>query len=96
MKQSGEGLGLLRDLLGQSVPESLQLDEFDDDFYADDHDSPPIEDLIPDYSILDQIDYKYPVIDAYFGYASRGCVRKCHFFVVCRNLKAPKRCQIVN
>jgi radical SAM superfamily enzyme YgiQ (UPF0313 family) len=38
-----------------------------------------IEDLIPDYSILDQIDYQYPVRDAYFAYASRGCIRKCHF-----------------
>lgn len=36
---------------------------------------------MPDYSILDQIkdQYVYPVHDAYFAYASRGCVRKCHF-----------------
>ena len=39
----------------------------------------PIEDLVPDYSILDQVDYKYPVRDAYFAYTSRGCIRKCHF-----------------
>ena len=84
------GVRFIKGLLGQSVPESLQLDEFDDDFYADDYDSPPIEDLIPDYSILDQIDYKYPVIDAYFGYASRGCVRKCHFCGVPK-LEGPQR-----
>ena len=39
----------------------------------------PIEDLVPDYSILDQVGYSYPVHDAYFGYTSRGCIRKCHF-----------------
>ena len=39
----------------------------------------PIEDLVPDYGILDQIEYQYPVRDAYFAYTSRGCIRKCHF-----------------
>ena len=39
----------------------------------------PIEDLIPDYSILNQIEYVYPVSDAYFTYGSRGCIRKCSF-----------------
>jgi hypothetical protein len=41
-----------------------------------------IDDLIPDYSILDEIGYKYPVIDAYIGYATRGCVNKCPFCAV--------------
>ena len=61
------------------LPNALQLDAYDGDFYADDLTGTPIEDLIPDYSILDQIDYRYPVRDAYFAYASRGCIRKCHF-----------------
>lgn len=39
----------------------------------------PIDTETPDYSIMEQIDYQYPVYDAYFGYASRGCVRKCKF-----------------
>ena len=39
----------------------------------------PIDEMTPDYSILEQVDYQYPVHDAYFGYASRGCVRKCKF-----------------
>jgi hypothetical protein len=75
------GVRFIKGLLGESPPDSLQLDEFDEDLYADDHNHPPIEDLVPDYSILDQIadDYVYPVNDAYFAYASRGCVRKCHF-----------------
>jgi len=41
-----------------------------------------IDNLIPDYSILDQIEYKYPVNDAYFLYATRGCVNKCPFCAV--------------
>lgn len=73
------GIRFIKGLLGQSIPEALQLDEFDEDLYADDYESLPIEDQIPDYSILDQIDYHYPVHDAYFAYASRGCVRKCQF-----------------
>ena len=46
---------------------------------------PPIDELPPYYGWLDSNDravvypYRYPVEDAYFGYASRGCVRKCHF-----------------
>ncbi len=48
-------------------------------FYADDTGGTSIEALIPDYSILDQIDYKYPVHDAYLLYASRGCIRTCAF-----------------
>jgi radical SAM superfamily enzyme YgiQ (UPF0313 family) len=68
----------IRGLLDQPPARALQLNVFDGDFYADDTDA-PIEDLIPDYSILDQINYRYPVRDAYFAYASRGCIRKCHF-----------------
>ena len=45
----------------------------------------PIDELPPYYGWLSATDrrsvfpYEYPVEDAYFGYASRGCVRKCHF-----------------
>jgi hypothetical protein len=73
------GVRFIRGLLDGPPAKSLQLDEFDGDFYADDMAGTPIEDLVPDYSILDQIDYQYPVRDAYFAYASRGCIRKCHF-----------------
>lgn len=41
--------------------------------------STPIEENVPDYDILKQVSYRYPVHDAYFGYASRGCIRKCSF-----------------
>ena len=39
----------------------------------------PIDEMTPHYDLLDQIEYQYPVHDAYFGYASRGCIRKCKF-----------------
>ena len=46
---------------------------------------PAIDELPPYYGWLSATDrrsvfpYEYPIEDAYFGYASRGCVRKCHF-----------------
>lgn len=73
------GVRFIRGLLDQAPAVSLQLDEFAGEFYSDDLTGKPIEDQIPDYSILDQITYKYPVRDAYFAYASRGCIRKCSF-----------------
>lgn len=73
------GVRFIKGLLDRSPAEALQLDPFDGDFYADDTDGKPIEDLVPDYDILGQTDYTYPVRDAYFAYASRGCIRKCHF-----------------
>jgi hypothetical protein len=73
------GIRIISGLLHQSPSQALELDEFEEELYSDDHDSTPIEDLIPDYSILEQIDYEYPVHNAYFAYATRGCVRKCAF-----------------
>jgi hypothetical protein len=75
------GVRFISGLLSSSPAESLQLDDFTEELYSDDFSGTPIEDLVPDYSILDQIrdQYVYPVHDAYFAYASRGCVRKCHF-----------------
>lgn len=73
------GVRFIKGLLGEAPATSLQLDPFDEELYADDANGTPIEDLVPDYSILDHIGYEYPVSDAYFTYASRGCVRKCAF-----------------
>lgn len=48
-----------------------------------DTDSNAIIDTLPlDYSILDEIDYKYPTTDAYFAYMTRGCPNKCKFCAV--------------
>ena len=73
------GIRFINGLLNKAPAKSLQLDDFSEEFYSDDITSTPIEQLIPDYSILEHIDYEYPVKDAYFVYASRGCVRKCSF-----------------
>ena len=75
------GIRFIKGLLSAAPAVALQLDDFAEELYSDDVTGTPIEDLIPDYSILDQIgrQYLYPVHDAYFVYASRGCVRKCHF-----------------
>ncbi len=43
-----------------------------------------IDELPLDYSILEEIDYKYPANNAYFGYMTRGCIRKCAFCAVSR------------
>ncbi len=41
-----------------------------------------IDNLPLDYSILHEIDYKYPENNAYYAYTTRGCVRKCKFCAV--------------
>jgi hypothetical protein len=43
-----------------------------------------IDELPLDYSILEEIDYKYPAKDAYFAYMTRGCLRTCSFCAVPR------------
>ncbi|MDH6309434.1 hypothetical protein M2451_002680 [Dysgonomonas sp. PFB1-18] len=41
-----------------------------------------IDEMSLDYSILDEIDYKYSKSSAYYGYMTRGCIRKCPFCAV--------------
>lgn len=41
-----------------------------------------IDELSLDYSILEEVDYEYPVHNAYFGYMTRGCPRNCAFCAV--------------
>lgn len=41
-----------------------------------------IDELPLDYSILEEIDYRYPSENAYFGYMTRGCVNHCAFCAV--------------
>jgi hypothetical protein len=74
-----QGIRFIAGLLKDAPAVSLKLNSFQEELYSDDIKGPPIEDAIPDYSILDQVEYEYPVWDAYFAYASRGCVRKCSF-----------------
>ena len=74
-----QGVRFIKGLLSAPPAIALRLDEFAEELYADDIDGTPIEDLVPDYDIIDQIGYKYAVHDAYFAYTTRGCIRKCHF-----------------
>jgi hypothetical protein len=78
-EEKWRGIRFIKGLLGEAPAVSLQLDDFSEELYSEDRAGSPIEDLPPDYSILEQIPYRYPVNDAYFGYASRGCIRKCSF-----------------
>lgn len=73
------GVRFIRGLLDGPPATALGLSADDYEFGADDLTGTAIEELVPDYGILDQIGYNYPVHDAYFGYASRGCVRNCSF-----------------
>jgi len=41
-----------------------------------------IDNMVPDYNLLNQISYKYLSDNAYFSYTTRGCVRKCPFCAV--------------
>lgn len=42
----------------------------------------PIDNLPLDYSILEEIDYRYQATDAYYSYTTRGCVNRCAFCAV--------------
>lgn len=41
-----------------------------------------IDQIVPDYSILEDVDYVYPYHDAYFLSATKGCGMKCGFCAV--------------
>lgn len=73
------GVRFIAGLLDGPPAQALQLSSDDGDFGTDDVVGQPIEERVPDYGILNDVSYAYPVHDAYFGYASRGCVRKCRF-----------------
>ena len=73
------GVRFIKGLLDGPPAIALKLSMENFDFGVQDIHGTPIEELPPDYSILQHTDYVYPVRDAYFGYASRGCVRKCKF-----------------
>lgn len=43
-----------------------------------------IDRLVPDYSILEDVDYQYAVQDGYMVHSTRGCVNRCGFCAVPR------------
>lgn len=51
--------------------------------YDEDKEGDVIIDELPlDYSILEEIEYRYPTENAYFGYMTRGCINRCSFCAV--------------
>ena len=73
------GVRFIKGLLDGRPAEALKLRGDRREFGAKAHEEKPIESYVPDYGILGDTSYEYPVHDAYFGYASRGCIRKCSF-----------------
>lgn len=71
------GIRFINGLLEKPPAIALGLDEYDGDFYAGDVTGKPIEDLVPDYGILDQIDYEYPVRDVLDVPSPRGDAPRC-------------------
>lgn len=43
-----------------------------------------IDNISLDYTILEEIDYKYEMSNAYYGSTTKGCIRKCAFCAVPR------------
>ena len=41
-----------------------------------------IDELEMDYSILDEIEYQYPMANSYYRYTTKGCIRHCQFCAV--------------
>lgn len=68
----------IRDAVNCKVIKGL-LDKKGSLGYEDDD---KIDLILPDYSILNEIEYKYPVSNAYFAYMTRGCIRTCSFCAV--------------
>ena len=53
-----------------------------------------IDNLPLDYSILDEIEYKYPASDGYYAYMTRGCINHCAFCAVPK--LEPQYCDYIN
>lgn len=41
-----------------------------------------VDSMIPDFDLLNQVDFDYGLKNCYFGYATRGCVNSCAFCAV--------------
>ena len=86
-----KGIRFVKGLLDRAPAEALGLEP--GEFGWDTHEEAPIETRAPDYAVLDDTTYAYAITDAYFGYASRGCVRSAAS-AACRCSRAPSaRCR---
>ena len=77
--------GVMATILADRVAEATGIKPYEGTLsqpgILDDNDM--IIDTLPlDYSILEEIDYKYPASDGYLAYMTRGCINKCAFCAV--------------
>lgn len=81
VKVGGVAASLLPDQLYKETGIHPHLGLLDKGGEYDDNDI--IIDHLPlDYSILNEVNYKYPENDGYYGYMTRGCVNRCSFCAV--------------
>ncbi|MFA4835140.1 MAG: cobalamin-binding domain-containing protein [Dehalococcoidia bacterium] len=78
--------GILATLLGDELEEATGVHVvgglLDRPGMLDPGDRLRIDELMPDYDILNEVEYKYGLQDSYFGYATRGCPNRCEFCAV--------------
>lgn len=77
----GIGATLLPDFIKKQTPCTLIEGQIDKPGMIEEQ-SPSIAELIPDYTILENVDYAYDPKDAYFARLTKGCVRNCKFCAV--------------
>lgn len=84
--------GVMATLLNEEVRERTQVNVvkglLDKSGMLDEGDKLVIDELIPDYQILDETDYDYALKNSYLAYATRGCPNDCAFCAV--NVIEPK------
>ena len=80
--------GIMASILADRVEEATGIKPFVGTLHTPgelDAGNDMIIDTLPlDYSILEEIDYKYPASNAYFAYMTRGCINKCKYCAVPR------------
>ncbi|HRY74131.1 MAG TPA: hypothetical protein P5098_00365 [Candidatus Dojkabacteria bacterium] len=78
--------GIMASLLPREIEKATGIKPFkgllDKPFILDPNINLIIDDLPLDYSILEEIDYEYLNINAYYTHMTRGCVNKCGFCAV--------------
>jgi|TARA_Y100000310_G_C20652566_1_gene800247 hypothetical protein len=77
--------GIMASLIPREIEEETNIKPIegllDSSRILDDNDI-IIDDLPPDYLILDQIDYDYPAKNSYITFMTKGCTRTCSFCAV--------------
>lgn len=73
---------LLSDDLYNEIPVTITKGLIDKPGILDKGNRLIVDSLVPDYSILDTVNFDYELKNSYIGYATRGCIRKCSFCAV--------------